>query len=587
MGENVGIIYVCVVFFLAFKAMGNVTRVAPMDQISENNKKVLNKTRQEFQSRSRPIDYTFKLPITTTFWPEGNGFADGVLDLGGLQVSLVSTFNKVWGVYDGGQDDQGASVYDPKDIPEGFSMLGSYSQPNNKPLFGYVLVAKDVSSSTTNGTLKPPDDYALLFETSTLSSNQDSTLYIWLPLSPDGYKALGHVVTTTPDKPPLNKVMCVRSDLTEQCDFFAWIWGANDYNIFDVTPSIRGTQGHGVRVGSFVGHYGLGNSYTPSVSCLKNLNSISKIMPNEKQIEAILQIYSPFLYLHSDEQYFPSSVNWFFSNGALLYKKGDESNPIPIQQNGTNLPQDPNTDDAYWIDLPADDENKDRVKQGNLESAKSYVHVKPMFGGTFTDIAMWIFYPFNGPGRVKVKFINIKLGKIGEHVGDWEHVTLRVSNLDGQLWQVYFSQHHSGSWIDSSQLEFQNDSTKRPIVYASLHGHATYPHEGLVLLGKNGIGMRDDTDKGGNVMDMGKFVLISADYLGSVEEPSWLKFYREWGPRIDYKLDEELEFLKKFLLIRKLKDAFEKMIRSLPKEMLGEEGPTGPKAKNSWNEDEV
>lgn len=34
MGENVGIIYVCVVFFIAIKAMGNVTRVAPMDQIS-------------------------------------------------------------------------------------------------------------------------------------------------------------------------------------------------------------------------------------------------------------------------------------------------------------------------------------------------------------------------------------------------------------------------------------------------------------------------------------------------------------------------------------------------------------------------
>ncbi|KAL5098444.1 hypothetical protein RYX36_002771 [Vicia faba] len=585
MSVNMGIICVCVVLFMAIEAMGIVTRAAPMDQIPEN-KNVLNKARPQFQSLTRPIDYTFKLPIATNSWPEGNGFAGGILDLGGLQVSQASTFRKVWCAYDGGQDNQGASAYEPTSLPEGFSMLGSYSQPNNKPLFGYVLVAKDVSSSTSNVTLKPPIDYTLLWNTSSLSTNQNLTLYIWLPVAPDDYKALGHVVTTTPDKPSVDKIMCVRPDLTEQCETSSWIWGSNDINFYDVRPSNRGTQAPGVHVGTFVVQIG-GNSNPPSISCLKNLNSISKIMPNEKQIEGILQVYSPFLYLHSDEDYFPSSVNWLFSNGALLYKKGDESNPIPIQQNGTNLPQDPNYDDAYWIDLPVDDANKENVKHGNLESAESYVHVKPMFGGTFTDITMWIFYPFNGPARAKVKFINIKLEKIGEHVGDWEHVTLRVSNLDGQLWQMYFSQHSKGSWVDSSLLEFQNDTTKRPIVYASLHGHATYPHEGLVLLGKNGIGVRDDTDKSSNVIDMRKFVLVSADYLGFVQEPAWLNFFREWGPKVDYNLDDQLKKLKKALLIKKLKEAFEKMIRALPNEMLGEEGPIGPKAKKDWSGDEI
>ncbi|KAL5098442.1 hypothetical protein RYX36_002769, partial [Vicia faba] len=93
---------------MAIEATRVVPRTAPMDQISDN-KKVLNKTQPELQSRSRPIDFTFKLPITTTSWPEGNGFGGGVLDVGGLQVSQVSTFSKVWGVYDGGQDGQGAS----------------------------------------------------------------------------------------------------------------------------------------------------------------------------------------------------------------------------------------------------------------------------------------------------------------------------------------------------------------------------------------------------------------------------------------------------------------------------------------------
>jgi hypothetical protein len=143
------------------------------------------------------------------------------------------------------------------------------------------------------------------------------------------------------------------------------------------------------------------------------------------------------------------------------------------------------------------------------------------------------------------------------------------------------------------QILFQNDGsndfdfpTRRPVVYASLHGHAHYPHGRLNLLGKSGVGARDDTDKSNNVMDMGKFVLVSADYLGSeVQEPVWLYFFREWGPHIDYKLDDDLKGLEKFLP-GKLKDLFEKIIRSLPKEMLGEEGPTVPKEKGNWNGDE-
>ncbi|XP_061363943.1 hypothetical protein At1g04090-like [Gastrolobium bilobum] len=520
----------------------------------------------------------------------GDGFANGTIDLGGLQVAQVTTFNKVWAAYDGGPDNQGFTMFEPRVIPQGFSMLGSYSQPNNKPQFGWVLVAKDVSSSTTNGTLKQPVDYTLVWNSASLSITQDFPGYVWLPIAPNGYKALGHVVTTTPDKPSLDKIRCVRSDLTYQGETYSWIWGTgkdsdpSGFNVYDVRPSNRGTQAPGVRVGTFVAQNG-GSTSLQSIACLKNINANTKYMPNLRQIDAILQAYSPSMYLHPDEAYLPSSVNWFFSNGGLLYKKGQESNPVPIAQNGTNLPQDPNNDGAYWLDLPADEANKERVKKGDLQSSKAYVHVKPMLGGTFTDVAMWVFYPFNGPARAIVEFITINLGKIGEHVGDWEHVTLRVSNFNGQLWQVYFSQHNKGTWVDASQLEFQ--SWSKPVVYSSLHGHASYPHPGLVLQGTNGTGIRNDTSKGDLVMDMGTYELVCAEYLGSaVVEPAWLNYFREWGPKTDYSIDDELKKVEK-LLSGKLKSAFENFVKSLPKEVLGAEGPTGPKVKNNWSGDEA
>nr|GFC03326.1 hypothetical protein [Tanacetum cinerariifolium] len=81
-------------------------------------------------------------------------------------------------------------------------------------------------------------------------------------------------------------------------------------------------------------------------------------------------------------------------------------------------------------------------------------------------------------------------------------------------------------------------------------------------------------------------VLIAAEYMnGVVVEPPWLNYERKWGPKIDYDVDKELNKAKK-VMIGKLKKAFERLVESVPSEMLGEDGPTGPKVKNNWSGDE-
>ncbi|XP_061353433.1 DEAD-box ATP-dependent RNA helicase 38-like [Gastrolobium bilobum] len=93
--------------------------------------------------------------------------------------------------------------------------------------------------------------------------------------------------------------------------------------------------------------------------------------------------------------------------------------------------------------------------------------------------------------------------------------------------------------------------------------------------------------QGDLVMDMGTYELVCAEYLGSaVVEPAWLNYFREWGPKTDYSIDDELKKVEK-LLPGKLKSAFENFVKSLPKEVLGAEGPTGPKVKNNWSGDEA
>ncbi|CAH1448800.1 unnamed protein product [Lactuca virosa] len=513
---------------------------------------------------------TFQLPSPLPKWPPGGGFATGNIDLGGLQVSQVTKLNKIWATNEGGPDNLGATFYDPVEIPQGFSSLGSYAQPNNLPFSGHILAGKDVSNDSSKPTLKSPTDYTLVWTSESLNIKKDGEAYIWLPNAPDGYKAVGYVIGNSSVKPPVDKVQCVRTDLTDTTNTTDLV---NDNVLYLDGLSVRGSMnGFVVRNGS--------------VASLKG--NLSNSMPNVNQIKALIEAYSPVIYLHPDEPYLPSSVDWFFQNGALLYQQGVESKPNPVQKNGSNLPQGGSNDEAYWLDLPHDGSSQDRVKKGSLQDASAYFHVKPISGGLFTDIAIWVFYPFNGGARAKVEFVNLSLGKFGEHVGDWEHVTLRVSNFKGELHSVFFSQHGWGQWVSASDLEYH--SGNKPVVYASLHGHASYPKPGCVLLGSGGvdIGVRDDTAKSDKMMDTGvRAVVIAAEYMGTtVVEPPWLNYERKWGPKIDYDVDKEMNKVKR-MMIGKLKKAFERLVESLPREMLGEDGPTGPKVKNSWSGDET
>ncbi|XP_017244722.1 hypothetical protein At1g04090 [Daucus carota subsp. sativus] len=538
------------------------------------------KTRQPL-----PVQSIFKLPSPPPPWPSGQGFANGTIDLGGLLVSQISSFSKVWAALEGGPDNRGATFYEPSLIPEGFFMLGSYSQPNNRPLFGWVLVAKDVTNNASQGALALPTNYTLVWSSESRDIKQDGVGYIWLPTPPQGYNPIGHVVTNSSERPPLDMIRCVRSDLTALIEIEGLIWRPdNGLNVYTSRPAARGSNDSSVPAGTFVVQT---DGVALSLSCLKNVRNSLSAMPNVSQIQELVRAYSPMLYFHPDEQFLPSSVSWFFQNGALLYTKGNESNPVAIDPTGSNLPLNGTDDGAYWLDLPINQTIRDSLKKGNLQNAEAYLHVKPRLGATFTDIVVWIFYPFNGAAKAKVEvFHNVRLGKIGEHVGDWEHVTLRISNFDGELKTVYFSQHNSGTWVSSSDLEFGNGS--KPIVYVSLHGHAAFPHPGLVLEGTDEVGIRNDMAKGDSVMDAGAtFSVVNAEYLGTstIVEPSWLNYAGQWGPNVTYDIDTELTSVME-LLPGDLESEFKKILKDIPHEVLGEEGPVGPKMKDNWNGDE-
>jgi hypothetical protein len=60
---------------------------------------------------------------------------------------------------------------------------------------------------------------------------------------------------------------------------------------------------------------------------------------------------------------------------------------------------------------------------------------------------------------------------------------------------------------------------------------------------------------------------------------------REWGPKIVYDSKTELDKIIN-ALPRMLQYSVRNLFNKFPVELYGEEGPTGPKEKNNWINDE-
>lgn len=448
--------------------------------------------------------------------------------------------------------------------------------------------------------LKSPVDYKLIWESSKWTGKKNGNGWVWLPIAPEGYSVLGYIVTNTENKPTFSEVTCVRTDLTDILEidskFFTTSGTSRQeigfpFSVWTTRPAVRGVSAAGVNVGSFFCDRSDQAETSLPIACLKNVLFNLGYLPTMAQVNSIQQFFGPSVIFHPTEQFLPSSVAWFFDSGAMLYTKDSTIPPVRVNSDGSNLPQGGTNDGAFWIDLPKDG-SRDTVKKGNLETAKVHIHLKPVYGATYTDLQSWLFCPFNGPSTAKVGKVNIPLGRLGEHVGDWEHYTLRVSNFTGEMEAIYFSQHSKGQWVNIWDLEF--DAVNKPLVYVAKNGHPCYPHQGDHLQGdeSRGVGLRNDTALSTIVLNSSvKFQVFSADYMhqrgdkDAPEEPAWLQYMREWGPKIEY---DKKKYLDKFLkfLPSKLRNSLEEILDKLPSEVMGEEGPTGPKEKNMWFGDE-
>lgn len=192
-----------------------------------------------------------------------------------------------------------------------------------------------------------------------------------------------------------------------------------------------------------------------------------------------LKTYAPRVWLAKDEEYMPSSVDW-----AFRYLERFKNN----EYHG-----------RYWLRTKKQLESPSDVLpffKGNLDEAPVYAFWLDYPMETWSDLVYFFYYPYNHGKKVfKIKF--------GNHVSDWEHMTLRLT-----LWfddvlgktilipkKIFLSQHGKVGHATWDDLEKTADG--HPIIFSAMGSHGCYPDPGSHLYANYFIlKLTDETSEG-------------------------------------------------------------------------------------------
>merc|ERR1712002_316397 len=161
---------------------------------------------------------------------------------------------------------------------------------------------------------------------------------------------------------------------------------------------------------------------------------VSAMEPLPDDVLAMIEDWAPLIWLHPEEQYFPSSVEFFFDNSQVRSK-----DQVVRQEDPTRFTvlTGPETSDMHLntiTDLEHPDSRLDWFGGQNISEfiVPTYVFVKDYNDncGTY-DVAYRALYPYNYGKDVCIGIM--KNGtcegifqSFGNHVGDWEHFTIRI-----------------------------------------------------------------------------------------------------------------------------------------------------------------
>ena len=258
--------------------------------------------------------------------------------------------------------------------------------------------------------------------------------------------------------------------------------------------------------------------------------------------QALLNTFSPVVYLSSLEMYFPCSVDWYLARSRLFH-----SNVLQISQpTAAQLPVQRYLDElSCLIPNQAGTTHTTFIQNHHyrlkISDNSAYFGMMPhppatpqapFYGAVIdnpaknaTDLLYMFCYGYNG--MVGNDYIGF-----GVHQGDWEHVIIRLDRTQSRIVGVYCQAHASddpfSTWyypqgVDPDHYYTCFGSVNRPIIYSAAQSHASYTTPGEHPIGRGGWKGNDKTDQGWLWNYITNVIMVS------MPQTPWLQFAGRWG----------------------------------------------------------
>ncbi|XP_035697907.1 vacuolar protein sorting-associated protein 62-like [Branchiostoma floridae] len=265
----------------------------------------------------------------------------------------------------------------------------------------------------------------------------------------------------------------------------------------------------------------------------------------DDQLEDLVTKYAPKIWLAKGERYKPSSVDFHLENVAV-----HDGHKV-YSSNASTLPTCSESCHMSTTGWRRSDEDSlpffHGEEIGPTRQPPVYAIVRPINSIT-TDIFYWMFYPYNGPDPACPGLWSLWGTCMGgmrgvlRHVGDWEHMTLRLVGGHPRSIFINPAYKHEGTynWDPASRtyrkgaVAVQTEGT-HPILYSAADSHNLWATPGDHYYKRRLIPDSHilDITSNGTAWDTWKNVtftkyLPDGGYTGSW---TWLNYKGRWGDR--------------------------------------------------------
>lgn len=188
----------------------------------------------------------------------------------------------------------------------------------------------------------------------------------------------------------------------------------------------------------------------------------------------LIDKWSPIVYLHPEEKYFPCSVDWLNANSVLIDHNTQPPTIIqPVSNTALyNVSSKYNFERRVSGDIVQSFTSELYPGQIPINQVPIYALVRSLNDKLY--ITYVFFYAKNGEYSI------LGLSNAGQHPADIEHITVELNSDGSQLLRVLYSAHapKDARWVKAENVPTEDGKI---VVYSAVNGHGLYPSEGTVF----------------------------------------------------------------------------------------------------------